>query len=277
MIRSILVPMAPSPYRDQQVAVGLKLAERTGARLQGAAVLDLPELTRPQPVPAGGGAFVDQDHKKHISNARETADEILARFKDECDKAKVACETTLLSGHPAEEVRKAAPEHDLILVARGCNFKYATQESPCQTTRQIMKHNPRPMIFVSGTTGKAGRILIATDGSASVARSIQIYLALGLFADREIEVVSIAAETETAQANCDQVRNFLKRHELDVSTQALASKAKPFDVLLSHIRDNAFEAVVMGAFGISGWKEVFFGSATLTLLENCPVPLWIHH
>ncbi len=276
MLRSILIPLSPFDDFRMFVEKAALFARENVARLVGLTVLDLPEIMRVEPVPPGAGAFIDIDHEKKIRHTKQTLEELATVFRVICEDRGVPCSVLPGEGSPDQVIRRESHRHDLILFARGANFKFASQEYPCNTERHVMNHCPRPVIYIPGP-GTGDRMIIATDGSSSVSRSVQIFLTLGLLERHRIEVLSIAAEGDHADANCNEMTAFLGQHDINATANPVVSSEKPFHHLLERIMEEPTAAVVMGAFGVSGFKEFFFGSATDTLLKESTVPLYIYH
>ena len=95
--------------------------------------------------------------------------------------------------------------------------------------------------------------------------------------DTPIHLVSIDPSPQRAESLCAEAAAFLRTHGKTPQTHPIDSEADPADILRAQAKTLNARAIVMGAFGHTGLREMFFGSSTRTMLETCPVPMFIYH
>ena len=79
MIKSILIPLDPSPYTDSAIEVGCRMAKYHDAQLTGLVILDIPGIEKQiGPVPIGGSYYADKLEEKHTKHAQERIEELSA-------------------------------------------------------------------------------------------------------------------------------------------------------------------------------------------------------
>jgi len=77
--------------------------------------------------------------------------------------------------------------------------------------------------------------------------------------------------------HAESARKFLGYHGVEAILHVEEATTVPSNVLLDHVRRLGAGLLVMGAFGQSAIQEFLIGSATRTIINSCPVPLFLHH
>ena len=277
MLKRILIPLDGTKFSDMALEKGLQKAKRTKARLTGLCVVDEPNILKPESTPMGAGEFLEHKHEQLLNQAREKAAELAAAFEARCKKESADHGVKTRIGNPADEIIQEAYRHDLILMGRESHFKYMTQKQPCNTSAQILKEVPRPVMIVPDQLLEGNGVLLTTDGSRTAHRAVQMFQLMGLPGTRNIKVISIHKHREVAAKNCADVDAYLSVHGFKTELFALESDQQPWEVLMNYVRANLPETVVMGAYGSSGLKTLLMGSVTGKFIERTPVPLFIYH
>jgi nucleotide-binding universal stress UspA family protein len=122
-----------------------------------------------------------------------------------------------------------------------------------------------------------GKALVCYDGSVPASRAMHMFILLGLAHDREVHLVSIAATKETAGARLAVANKLFAAHDIPVQLHRTAADADAGEIILAEVDALEPALLVMGAFGHTGLRDLFLGSATRTLLRRCPTPILIHH
>ena len=69
MVKSILIPLDPSPYTDSAIEIGCRMAKYHGAQLTGLVILDIPGIEKQiGPVPIGASYYADKYHGRKTAN-----------------------------------------------------------------------------------------------------------------------------------------------------------------------------------------------------------------
>jgi nucleotide-binding universal stress UspA family protein len=277
MLRSILVGLDGSAYSATAVDLGLGWAQRHGALLVGIGIVDEPTIRQPEPVPLGGMHYKKERDDNLVADARRRVQEFLQEFARRCAAAKVACKLLEDVGLPYEQIALEAQRYDLILLGQQSHFHFETQAQPDETLTKVLKHSPRPLVTVPGQLQGGGVVVVAYDGSLQAARTLQAFQAMGLGDAQELHVVSVDADPGEAARRAERAVEFLRAHAVTAHPHALATLAKPAQVILDQVRQLNAGLVVMGAYGQPTLREFFFGSVTRTMLRDSPVPLFLYH
>ena len=168
---------------------------------------------------------------------------------------------------------------DLILLPLRSHFQFTAQEEVPDDglLRRVLKDAPRPIVVVPGEPVPDGPIVVAYDGSLQAERALSAFEATGLAGVGPVHVVSVDAEPDEATRLAEHARQFLALHGAPAMAHALTSTAPPAVVLLEEARRLNAGLLVMGAYGQPVLREFFLGSATRSLMADCPIPMFLYH
>ncbi|HEX5106758.1 MAG TPA: universal stress protein, partial [Pirellulaceae bacterium] len=185
MLRTVLVGLNGSGFSAAATECALSLAKQHAAGVLGLGVVDVPRLTRPQPVPLGGGAFKDERDAAALKAEREKIAGILASLETQAQAAGVACRTIALEGTPVELLIRESQRADLLVVGKK-HVPHEEWEQSSRTLERLLHQTVRPVLCVPVGGADLTRVLVAYDGSAQSAKALQLFVASGLAAPREI-------------------------------------------------------------------------------------------
>lgn len=122
-------------------------------------------------------------------------------------------------------------------------------------------------------------IVIGWDASAEAMAAVRSALPLLIAADRvNIVVIDPAVRSPGQPEPGAHLCQMLVRHGVRAEVSVLArTEPRISDVLLRHLRDQAADLLVMGAYGHSRLREAILGGATRDMLEHAPVPVLMAH
>lgn len=275
-LRSLLVALDDSPASDAALKMAAALARTHGASLTGVTILDVEDLTAPEPTAIGALHFKEQADRARLRRARERNERLCRHFLEHCREAAVGSDILRLEGDPLEQLCAAAGSHDLIVMGQDTDFAAADdEESP--TVERLLKYNPRPVIVTPPAAKALSPVCIAYDGSPAGARALQMFVLLGLAGDAPLHVVAIDEQQDDAERHARQAADYLRLHGSETRTAAIASSADPAELVRAEVQSIGAGLVVMGAYGRRGWRERLLGSFTTRLLADCPTTLFVHH
>lgn len=277
MLKRILVVLDGSPAATAAKKYAVKMAKNLKAELTGVGVIDLPWITAAQPEPLGGAAFKIHRDEEVIRQTNQHIQEMLGRFKSECEKNNVVCSLSTLEGFPATEIERLAEEHDLIIIGKTTDFHFELDEDTDLTVRHIVRDNPRPIIVVTSDIEIEGDVMIAYDGSLQSARALHMFLLLGLGMGKKAHILSVSKYQKEAEALARSAERMCVMHGMEVDVEAVASRQAPEKVIEEKVREKKVRLLVMGAYGHTGIREFIFGTTTEHLLHESEVALFIHH
>ncbi len=98
----------------------------------------------------------------------------------------------------------------------------------------------------------------------------------------KVDVVNVVKKehSDTEFVNGIEICDYLAEHEVSCeyfSQPMLETERHEFEGLIRHLKENANDAIIIGAYSHSRIREVIFGGMTRDLIRNSPVPLLLAH
>jgi nucleotide-binding universal stress UspA family protein len=277
MMRAALVALDGSPHGEATVGLAIDWARRFGAGLVGLGVLDEPSITRPEPVSIGATHFKHERDVKRLAEAHQRVLGFLARFRDRCRDADVAC--TLLEdvGRPEEQIVREAQSCDVVMLGREMNFRFATEDRDQETLGRVIRESPRPVVVVPDAPATGTGVLVAYGGGREVARTLQIFTCLGLAGVSEdtVDVIAVHPDKAECARRLRHAREYLTAHRVAHHVHPIVSEETPASVIVDEVRRRRPRLLVMGAYGRHPLRDLFVTSVTRAVLRETPVPVFL--
>lgn len=222
----------------------------------------------------------DEDRKSSLSTNLVQALQALTN-----DTSTVTDEDELLAQHKICYVEKTmsgpkyallsqeAEQNDLILLGREGNFEEQSEHAK-EVINLMLEYRPRPMVIASPEAGTGEEVLVAYDGDPRSSRAVQLFVLLGLAAEKQLHLLCIDRQQKAAQSKIDSITSFLHQHEVEATSEIIESRDSPTEILFERINQARPSMVVAGAKGTTGWRQTMFGSTGDYLIRHCPVPLF---
>lgn len=271
MIKSILVGLNGTQSSKAAAEHALRLAAETRAKILGLAVLDPAQVCPAESVPLGAGEFKRVRDAALWQSANEHRERLLLDFDQQCQAASVVAQTRKFDGDPAPALCANAQRVDLLVVGK----KHTPEETgitSSATLQTILHHSPRPVLCVPTGTKPRQPILIAYDGSLPAARTVQLFVASGLHANRPVHLLTSGDRAAEIAEPC---REFLATH--GIHAEQHLTTGTPAEQILQFADRLEVGLLVMGAYGQPRFREFLFGSTTATVLQRMGVPLYLYH
>ncbi|HUE70630.1 MAG TPA: universal stress protein [Pirellulaceae bacterium] len=272
MVRSILIGISGTRCSQSAAAYALELAKKHRASLLGVAVVDVSSLCPLESVPLSAGAYKYQRDEAVLTAARQALSQSLVEFTQQATAAGVTSRTMQLDGNPAEVLVAESQRTDLIVVGKRC-APDEDFEQTSGTARAVLYQAARPILCVPQDPAGGNAVLVAYDGSLQSAKTLQLFVASGLAAEREIHLLTIA---DDAAPIAQRGIEFLHAHDLRVNAHLEAGNHPARQILETASRLNA-GLIVMGAYGQPRLREFMFGSVTKAILRESRIPLFLYH
>ncbi len=283
MLRTLLVGLATPPdegtaplEHDAAVCLGIDWAKRFDSLLVGVGVVNEPAIRGSVTHPREGG-YLSHLQSQWLHEAQRRVQAHLEAFAHRCAEAQVACKLLEDVGAPWQEILRDAQRYDLILLSQSGEFE---GEVAKHSLYEVLRACPRPVVVVPSPppTSGQGEVIVAYDGSVQAARALQLFVGVGLAALGPIRVVTIHGESKVEAARiADRAVQYLSAHDIRATTSAIQSTASTADLLAETAAAGNAQLMVMGACGRSRIAEFFIGSVTTSMVERCPVPLFLYH
>ncbi len=273
MFKSVFAALKPSATQEYVIGYAVALTKRIGGELTTYTVIDRDQIAPPESTPIGGGSFKKELDSERLSAARAAADRVVHACQSAADAAGVPCRTECLNGGVVELLSLHSHEHDLMIIGDAASDD-AGDES---LLGRIVKRAARPVIVFPKQPAVGDSVVVAYDGSIQAARALASFAYSGLGSGRNIHVVSCHADSERAAELSEIACRFLRRYGLSVEPHVKSLADSPAVALTKATTEFAAGLLVMGAFGQSTMRELFFGSTTRMLLRNLPTPVFVDH
>jgi nucleotide-binding universal stress UspA family protein len=267
--------MDGSPHGEAAAGLGIDWARRFGAELLGLGILDEPSITRPVPVPPGASAFKLARDRVRLREAHAQIVGFLAAFRRRSAEAQVRATVVEDIGRPHEQSVEEALGCDVVVLGRETHFQFEAQPHPDETVGQVLRLSPRPVVVVPREPTPGEGVLVAYGEGREVARTLQIFVLLGLAGEETVELLAIHADRAEAERRLQRPAAFLAAHGLRHRLQAVNSDAAPADVILEQVRHRRPRLLVMGAQGHHPVRDLFATSVTRAVLKEAPVPVLV--
>jgi nucleotide-binding universal stress UspA family protein len=277
MLKRLVLVLDGSQAGRTARTYALNLAKHHHAEILGAAVLDTPWLTAPQPEPLGGSAFKVRADEEMVRFTQSHIEELMSEFKSICEKEKNPFQVLEIEGFPANEIEIVSYQGDLIVLGRTTDFHFALDEDSDNTVKHIAHDNPRPLIMVPEIPAKTNTIMVAYDGEIQSARALHMFLLLNLGKGKNLHIVNVNEDSKEGEDIISLPLKLCEVHGVPAKGKILQPKHSIAETLLEFSKEIKAEMIVLGAFGHTLIRDVFFGSCSKMMLKNSSVPLFIHH
>jgi nucleotide-binding universal stress UspA family protein len=280
MIRSILLVLSESPHDANAKNYAFWLARKEGSHIHGLAAIDIaafevPILGAPDGFMPSVMAPPLEESQSLMSDLSLVAKERLDQFSAQCESRGIPFSTEVKIGIPGEIIKRAAISHDIVVVSRtGYSRMVASGQGTVDAlVAAVMRGSVRP-VLVAGSEFREGgdirNVLVAYDGSDHSARSLLIAAELAARPGVSCTLVTVSQSEDLGQEILEPAEAFLYHHGVIPKKQIIVN-SKPSDVICSLAASGGVDILIMGAYGHSPMREVFFGSATERILNHCAV------
>ena len=268
--KNLLVGLAPDPrLPSAALDFGFNLASRFDAHLTV-------EVDATDDVP------VDAMTYEAVTMVETVNDRFAAAAKAICERVEVLARiagvrcTVRSSSQTYLTLETAfailARNHDLAILDAG--------ETGARYTIRALFESGRPVIVVPSTrvASPMRHAIVAWDGSPGAARALNDAIPLLRMIDT-VELVCVRPKQQLRDSLPGfEITEHLHRHDVDAILQELPIVGgDAIATLVEHVRQTKADLVVMGAFSHSRLSERILGGMTRSMLDLCPVPLFLSH
>ncbi|WP_233870409.1 universal stress protein [Paraburkholderia adhaesiva] len=275
--KTLLVHLDTSNRVQARLELALRLARRFDAHLTGLFATFVPD-PREFRVMAGSASWFET-HRKLREEQRGAAERI---FRAELLRAGVEGEWIAASQNAEQSVITHSRYADLIIVG---------QSDPDDPETYVADRFPETVVLTSGRpvlvvpyAGRheavGSRALVAWNGSREASRAVHDAMPFLARAER-VTVVRINTPSSPApvRAPGTDIALTIARHGAHVDIVEISNDIDETcgDALLSLAADEAYDLVVMGAYGHARWKEQVVGGVTRTMFDSATLPVLMSH
>jgi nucleotide-binding universal stress UspA family protein len=280
MVKSILIPLDPSPYTDTAIEIGCTIAKQHDAQLTGLVILDIEGIEKSiGPIPPGALYYAERLQEKHKKRAQERIDALLENFRSKCDKAGVKHVEAQNQGSPSERILEESIYYDLIIVGLRTHFHFETSDKSGNSLGKLLNESitpiygiPKTLILPNPDLEKI-KVLIPFNSSLPSARALQRFAQLMIPEITQARLVMSEENEEVANAALQHAKSYLELHGfkniiLDRTSEGI------IDACEKTYLDWA-DAVVVGAHSKRGLFDFMVGSLTEHLIKWDKKPVLI--
>lgn len=285
MIKRILIPLDPDKDTPTAVRYAAAIAKRTGASLTGLAVMDTDGIA----ISSYGGSigtihYAERLRENLTDETSREAKKLLSNFTAIAEETGVIYHTAILEeGSPHEWIVEDSKYHDLVLMGRESHFFYGHEEEETKTLSKVVKNTIAPTMVVGPSYREINKILVAFDGSAAAARTLQWYVQLQPFGkDTVMELVMVnskgsASDKDESMRVLRLAEDVLNIHGYGNTKCVLLEKGSPGENILEHQESMNADLILLGAHSMAAIRRITVGSTTHFLLNESTVPLFMYH
>jgi nucleotide-binding universal stress UspA family protein len=208
--------------------------------------------------------------KARLSQKRGRA--ILDDARDSVSASGVNQVTTKLRlGEIVEMLQDLEADSDMIVIGKrggGADFNRSHLGSNLE---RVVRSSHKRVLVVPSAFEPVQRFLIAYDGGPSVIKAIAEIARNKVFADLDCELLRVGTETPELVAQMETSARQLREAGYRVKTKF--EPGKPETVIAREVESDAYDLLVMGAFGHSRIRHLIIGSTTTEMIRNCKIPI----
>ena len=179
--------------------------------------------------------------------------------------------TKLRLGDIVEAVEDLESEADMIVIGKrggGADFNKLHLGSNLE---RVVRSSHRPVLVTSRAFKPIHRFLIAFDGGPSVIKAIAEIAQNQMFVDLDCELLCVGEATAESSRRMEASASLLGDAGYQVKIKF--ESGQPESVITREVETDAYELMIMGAFGHSRIRNLIIGSTTTEMLRSCKIPV----
>lgn len=267
-MKNILVLVHDDEGQEARLQVAFDLVRAVRGHLTCVDVVAIPMFVGDY-AGAGGNALLLADEQ-----VRESRNAIA--LKTRLAKEDVSYDWIDSTGDPAECIRAAAKLADLIVVNRRLDGTWYPDMS--EIASDLVAKSRRPVMAVPDGVRRldlCGNVVVAWDGSDPAETAMRAAVPLLALAQ---SVTLLQVDDGSVKVQASEAAKYLSRHGVAASVQIEDGRGqKVTDILRTVIAARNASYLVMGGFDHARWIEAMFGGNTATMIDHCPVPVFLAH
>ncbi|WP_295882691.1 universal stress protein [uncultured Thiohalocapsa sp.] len=173
-------------------------------------------------------------------------------------------------GDLEETLMDAQDAVQLFVLGRRGESAETTQRDLGRNVERMVRALDKPILAVTDDFTEPERVMIAFDGGAMTRRGVEMLARTPLFQGLPVDVVMSGKPRRDAEKQLDWARQTLAAADYDVKTALIPGDTER--VIAQYIHDQGIDMLLMGAYGHSPLRSLFFGSKTDDLLRSAKVP-----
>ncbi|MCK9226043.1 MAG: universal stress protein [Candidatus Muirbacterium halophilum] len=281
---NILLALDNSDYSKQVINLGIEVAKNIDAKLNLLFVVENKIIYHPfvpmvfNPVMDGfdfGDAY-SGFYDKAKDKIKVYGKEILKKAGDDCKKNNIESVCFIREGILAEEIIDLSSENDLIIMGRyGVGVEHSNYLLG-SAVEEVARMANKPLIISSEQINGIENIALAFDNSEFANKTLRLAFWMKKVWKKELkfEIFSVVDNVDEADKMEEIIKGLISEHE-DFSAKVLLSDSTE-EMILSYIKENPIDLLMMGAYGHSRIRELILGSTTSSVIRKIGIPVLLN-
>jgi nucleotide-binding universal stress UspA family protein len=132
----------------------------------------------------------------------------------------------------------------------------------------VIRGSIRPVLVAGKQFRAVHRMLVAYDGSVHAARALAVASELGSRPGVECTLANIGSSEESGKETLGPAESYLYHHGITPRKRIIVG-SNASELICELVTSTEADLLVMGAYGHSPIREMFFGSTTERVLSHC--------
>ena len=278
MLASILLPLADWHHGASARDYAFWLAKRTGCHIQALDVIDIKSFEIP--VLGTSDGFMPSVVSPPIAESQALLEELtrlarerLERFSHVCEQQGLSCSAEVKTGIPGDVIAREAVAHDIVIMSRAGYTRAGRSDGRLvdSLVSSVIRGSIRPVLVAGREFPAAGGVrslMVAFDGSVHSARALSAAAELGAGSGVDCTLTIVSPTDEAGQDTLGPAEAFLCHHGLTPKKKVVIG-SRASELLCDIVREAGTDILIMGAYGHSPIREIFFGCTTERILSHC--------
>jgi len=278
MSKKIVIGLDPSEHTKTALQIAVRRAKELGSVLVGVTVVNTEDIKESVGgAPAGAIHYAEKAVEKNITLAQKRAQELIANFEKVCEENNIKYESFIKEGDPAGEIIEEARTADLIIIGIKTHFHLEHPDVEGDTLKDLLKESVAPVMAVTEKPSLPTKLLIAYDGSTQSAKAMREYVHIShmLPFAQEAYLLNVTDNIEEGMNLLKKAESYLQLYGL--KTEKIIKSGEPAEVIFNTAKELGDALIIMGAYGHSGLKELFFGSTAEKIIKDGSFPIFVYH
>lgn len=179
--------------------------------------------------------------------------------------------TRLRNGEIVETVQELESEADLLVLGKRGEAADFDSGHLGSNLERVVRSTTKPVLVASRSFKPINRVLIAFDGGKSVLKAIEFFAQASHYNDLVCHVLMVGSESPDHRRQVEGAVAALNKGGFKTTGDIL--QGQPEAVITEQVETDAFDLVIMGAYGHSRIRNLIIGSTTTEMVRSCKVPV----
>jgi nucleotide-binding universal stress UspA family protein len=135
----------------------------------------------------------------------------------------------------------------------------------------VIRNTSKPLLLATRNIKPIKKFLIAYDGSEAANKALEYVISSKLLKDLDCHILKVEQKTGKAIETLTQAELKLSKAGFKV-TSSLKASGSIQDIVLSYVKENDIDLLVIGAYGHSKIRNFIMGSTTTALISKAEIP-----